>query len=185
MQNLASSVIESPRQDAAAEPVDDCGQIDEAARHGNVGDVHRPDLVGPDDGEIAQQIGIDLVPRRRLRGVGAAVERLDVHLLHERSDVTPAHAVALRVQEPLQHPASRERVVEMQFVDPAHQRQIGGWDGTGQVVDAAPADPQNACLAGDRKSVTAVDHFLALSNPALLSAPAKKSFSSASSPILA
>ena len=73
----------------------------------------------------------------------------------------------------------------MQFVDPAHQRQIGGGNGPGQVVDAAPADPQNPGLAGDRKIVAAVDHFLALSNPALLSAPAKKSFSNASSPILA
>jgi hypothetical protein len=35
--------------------------------------------------------------------------------------VTPPNAMSLRPQEPLQHPASRERVVEMQFVDPAHQ----------------------------------------------------------------
>ena len=38
---------------------------------------------------------------------------------------------------------------------------------------------------GDGKIVIAVDHRFALSMPALVSAPSKKSFSSASSPILA
>jgi hypothetical protein len=36
-----------PRQHTAAEPVDHRRQIHEAARHRDVGDVHRPDLVGP------------------------------------------------------------------------------------------------------------------------------------------
>jgi hypothetical protein len=37
----------------------------------------------------------------------------------------------------------------------------------------------------DRKIVFRVDHRLTLSNPALVSAPSKKSFSSAKAPILA
>jgi hypothetical protein len=40
-------------------------------------------------------------------------------------------------------------------------------------------------LPGDRQIVLTVDHRLALSNPALLSAPSKKSFSSVNWPILA
>jgi hypothetical protein len=39
-------------------------------------------------------------------------------------------------------------------------------------------------LPGDRQIVFAVDHHFALSNPALVSAPSKKSFSNVSSPIL-
>jgi hypothetical protein len=39
----------------AAEPVHHRGQIDEATRHGDISDVHGPDLVGPRDGESAQQ----------------------------------------------------------------------------------------------------------------------------------
>ena len=54
-----------------------------------------------------------------------------------------------------------------------------------QVVDAAAADVQNLRLLGDRQIVLTVDHRFALSNPALVSAPSKKSFSSVSSPILA
>src|ERR1700741_2927447 len=53
------------------------------------------------------------------------------------------------------------------------------------VVDAATADAQNLRLLGDRQVVLTVDHRFALSNPALVSAPSKKSFSSVSSPILA
>src|SRR5208282_3407794 len=51
---------EPPGQNPAAEPVDDGGEIDEAARHRDVGDVHRPDLVGTSDLQPAQKIGENL-----------------------------------------------------------------------------------------------------------------------------
>src|SRR3954466_7295446 len=35
-----------PGQNPPAEPVDDSGQVDEAARHGHVSDVDGPDLIG-------------------------------------------------------------------------------------------------------------------------------------------
>jgi hypothetical protein len=47
------------------------------------------------------------------------------------------------------------------------------------ILHPAPADPQNLSLLGDRQIVLTVDHRFALSNPALVSAPSKKSFSSA------
>src|SRR6202022_2582133 len=50
---------------------------------------------------------------------------------------------------------------------------------------AAAADLQNLCLLGDRQIVFTIDHRFALSHPALVSAPSKKSFSRVSSPILA
>ena len=45
------------REHPPAEPVDDGGQIDEAARHRDVGDVHRPDLVGPLDRQPRSRYG--------------------------------------------------------------------------------------------------------------------------------
>ena len=36
-----------PAQSPPAEPVYDGGKIDKAAGHRDVGDVHRPDLIGP------------------------------------------------------------------------------------------------------------------------------------------
>ena len=84
-----------PGQDPAAEPVDDGGQVDEAPRHRHVGDVHRPDLVGAVDVMPAQQVRVDLVPRRWLRGVRLAVERLDAHPLHQGRDMPAADVDAL------------------------------------------------------------------------------------------
>jgi hypothetical protein len=62
-------------------------------------------------------------------------------------------------QQLLQRPGFRERVLQVQLVD-APLEQLG--------------------LARDRNLVRRVDHFFALSMPAFLSAPSKKSFSSAS-----
>src|ERR1700685_4471228 len=83
------------------------------------------------------------------------------------------------------NPVPRERIFQMQLVDAAHQREVLGGHRLGLVIDAAAADVQDLGLADDRKVVGAVDHRFALSMPALMSAPSKKSFSSASSPILA
>src|SRR6202161_4573280 len=73
----------------------------------------------------------------------------------------------------------------MQPVETPHDFQVGRRHRARQVVDAAAADAQNLRLLADRKIVLTVDHRFALSNPALVSAPSKKSFSSVSSPILA
>ena len=73
----------------------------------------------------------------------------------------------------------------MQSVETPHDRKVGFRHRARQVVDAATADVQSLRLLGDRQIVRTVDHRLALSSPALLSAPAKKSFSSVSSPIFA
>src|SRR6516164_11300803 len=72
----------------------------------------------------------------------------------------------------------------MQPVETAHDRKVRLRHRPRPVVDAAAADAQNLRLLGDRQIVRAVDHRFALSNPALVSAPSKKSFSSVSSPIL-
>ena len=122
---------------------------------------------------------------RRLRRVRPAIQRLDAHAPHHRRDAPAADLDRLPAQHVAQHPAARERAVQMQFVDAPHDRQVRGWYGPGLVVDAAAADVQNLCLTGDGKIVAAVDHRFALNMPALMSAPSKKSFSSASSPILA
>src|SRR6202162_4850843 len=73
----------------------------------------------------------------------------------------------------------------MQPVETSHGLQVGRRHRTWQIIDAATADAQNLRLLGDRQIVCTVDHRFALSNPALVSAPSKKSFSSVSSPILA
>src|SRR5258706_13440902 len=73
----------------------------------------------------------------------------------------------------------------MQLVIPPHHRQIGRRDRPSPVVEAASAQLQERGLPRHRKLMLTVDHRFALSRPALLRAPPKKSLFSASSPSLA
>ncbi len=82
-----------------------------------------------------------------------------------------------------QHPRARKGVIEMQFVEPAHQHHILGRDRPRREIDRATRDSQRLRLSSDRKIVIAVDHLFAPSHPALVSAPDKISFSSVHSPI--
>ncbi|KAB2531868.1 hypothetical protein AL035_21320, partial [Salipiger aestuarii] len=96
-----------------------------SAERGNAGDVHRPDLVGPDDGRFPKKIGIDLVSRRWFRGIRLAIERLDAHALHHGGNVQPPDLEPFLNQQAPQHPAARKGKFHVQLVDPAHQLQIG------------------------------------------------------------
>ncbi len=69
--------------------------VDESLCHRDIADIGCPDLTRPHNRQLAQQIGVDLVPRRRLRSVRAAVDGFDRHLLHQGGDVQPANLDAL------------------------------------------------------------------------------------------
>jgi hypothetical protein len=98
----------------------------------------------------------------------------------------PAACVeTLLAQQIAQHPAARERVVQMQLVQPSHQQQDSVRDRTRLVVRRAATDPQHLGLPLNREFVRSVDHLLALRSPAFVSAPSKKSFSNVNCPIFA
>src|SRR5574340_343538 len=71
----------------------------------------------------------------------------------------------------------------MQCVDPAHQHQMRCRYWHRLVVGRRARLPEELTLPHDWQGMGSVDHRFALSNPALMSAPSKKSFSSASCPI--
>src|SRR3979409_2211293 len=96
-----------------------------------------------------------------------------------------ADLAPLQSQQASQHTRTGEGILQVQSIETLHDGEIGFRHRARQVIDAAPADPQNLSLLGDRQIVLTVDHRFALSNPALVSAPSKKSFSSVSSPIFA
>src|SRR5271154_6055255 len=73
----------------------------------------------------------------------------------------------------------------MQLGETPHDGEVGRGNRTRQIIHTAAADLQNLRLLRDRQIMFTVDHRFALSNPALVSAPSKKSFSSVNSPILA
>jgi hypothetical protein len=61
---------------------------------------------------------------------------------------------ALQAQQVAQHAAARERVLQVQFVDAAHQRQLGLGGRLGVVVHRASADAQQLRLPLDRQSAS-------------------------------
>src|SRR4030088_624683 len=142
-------------------------------------------MVGPLDRQTAQQIRMDLVPRLGLGGARTAIERLYPHPPHQCLHMPAADLAPLQSQQASQHPRTGEGELQVQPIQMPHDREVGGRHRARQIINAAAADLQNFRLLGDRQIVSTVDHRFALSNPALVSAPSKKSFSSVSSPILA
>ena len=57
----------------------------------------------------------------------------------------------------------------MQFIDPAHRRQVGIRDGLGQVTDRSQTDAGQIGLTGDGARMAMVDRGFAVSNPAACS----------------
>src|SRR5271157_5543182 len=120
-----------------------------------------------------------------LAGAGLRTQCRHAHAQHERTHMPPPHLDALGLELPAQHPGAHEGMLQMQLVKPPHERQIGGADRLRQVIHRPAAEAQQLGLAGYGQAVLSVDHSFALSNPALVSARAKKSNSSACCPILA
>ena len=114
------------RKNPPGEPVDDRREIDEAARHRDVGYIHRPDMVGLVDFQFARKIGINPVAGHGFAGVWAPMDRLDSHALHQCSDMAAANLDTFAVQHVAQHPCAHERMLQMQLVEPPHNRQIFG-----------------------------------------------------------
>ena len=118
------AVRQSPRQHGPARPVDDRDQVEKPARHRQVGDVGSPDLVGPVDHHVPQQVRVDLVPWRRLRGPRLRADRRDPHQAHQALHPLAVDRPTLGPQH-RRHPArAQERMSEEQLVKPTHQRQV-------------------------------------------------------------
>ena len=101
-----------------------------------------------------------------------------------RGDVAPADVHVLALQLPTQPTRAHERLLKVQFVDAAHQVQLGRAGRARQADHRTAADAQSLGLTRDGQSVVAVDHGFALSNPALVSAwavPTKTSAAPSSS----
>ena len=121
----------------------------------------------------------------RLRRARTAIQRLDPHPPHQRLHMTPADLAPIGSQQTAQHPRPCEGELHVQPVDLLHESEIGRRHRARQVIHRAARDADDLGLLRDAQRMISVDHRLALSNPALVSAPSKKSFSSVSSPILA
>jgi len=124
----------------AAGDIDQGGQVDVPPGHADIGRIQRPDLIGTADSHFAQQIGVDLVLGIALAGAWLRAQGLNAHAQHQRAQVAPPHTDALTQQHPPQHTGSHEGALQVQFVDTAHERQVGIAGRSRPVVDRASAD---------------------------------------------
>jgi hypothetical protein len=137
--------------------IDNGGEVDKAACHGNVRGVQCPDLIGPHDGKLAQQLRIDLFTRHGLAGAGLVCQCFNPHATHQRANMTPTNLSVLSGQWVAQHARTHERMRQVQLVDAAHGCQVCGTDWLGHVVHRASADLEQFCLPGNGQLVVSVN----------------------------
>ena len=87
--------------------------------HRNVGNIGAPDLVGPFDGDAAQQVRIDLVTWSWAAQVRFRIEGFDAQNAHQ-----PLNAFAVDLQPDGHATAAEKRAIQVQLVEPPEQTQI-------------------------------------------------------------
>ena len=88
--------------------------------------------------------------------------------------MTTAHFQTLLAEHVAQHAAAGERIAHVQLVDASHQQQVGAGDWLQTIVNRGAADLQQLRLSADGQLELGMDHCLALSSPALMSAVSRK-----------
>jgi len=88
-----------------------------------------------------------------------------------------ADLAPLGSQQVAQQPTAGEGELQMQLVNPPHEREVGCRHRPGQVIDAPPTDGQRRRLLRDRQIVRTVDHRRIV-------VPDPKKGSSATSPLV-
>lgn len=173
------------RQDSTAVNIDHRRQVNKALSYADIGGVQCPDLIAAVDDQLAHQVGKHLVLRVALAGAGLRGNSRDNHLSHQGANMQAAYLEPSALELPAQLSGPHEGVVQVQLVHGVHHRQIQLAHWFVQVVHRPSADVGQLGLATDAQFVITVNHFSALSNPALVSAPSKKSISKACCPIFA
>mmetsp|Transcript_6898 Transcript_6898/g.10928 ORF Transcript_6898/g.10928 Transcript_6898/m.10928 type:complete len:207 (+) Transcript_6898:2399-3019(+) len=167
-------------------PVHNRYETQKAPSHRQVGDVGRPNLVRSCHPQIAQQIGVGLVPLRRLAHVGLLVDRHEAHQPHQASDTLVIHQIAFIAQVPGHLPNAKERFLKELLITLALERQVHRRLALGRVIERRPRDRQQLALFADGQVRIAWHNHLPPHLPIHgLSFGDKKSLATASSQILA
>ncbi len=111
-----------------------------------------------------------------LARVRLAIQRFEANFLCKSLHALTPDLLTCSALYFAQHPSvGEEGMLQMQFVDSTHHLQIAVRYGLRRVVRRRACQLENLELPGDWQVVGAVDHLLALSRPALVSALSKNS----------
>src|SRR3990172_2636610 len=113
-----------PGEHLATGEVQDRRQVEKAPGHRQIGDVGRPHLVWPLDGNAREQVRVERVPWVRQTRSPLAVDRLQPHAAQQRSHVPATHGQALALEHRSELARPQERMREGQLIEAAHERQI-------------------------------------------------------------
>ena len=152
----------SPRQYPPRVPVHNGDQIHETACHRNVGHVSRPDLVGPVNHLVTQQVRVDLVS---LIGEAQVTLRIlcdQIHGAHQSLDPFTIHHVS-SILQPIPYAATAvERVPQVTAINKRHQLQLLIGDRLRNVVERRARQIQQLALASHRQRILPIYHFFPL-----------------------
>ena len=112
---------EPPGEHLAAVQVENGHKVQEPPGHGNIGYVRSPDLVGPIDGQILEQIRINLVSLARFAGPTPWVQGRNTHQVHKTSNLLAVDLAHLSVELIPDPPVSVKGKLQVDLIDPSHQ----------------------------------------------------------------
>ena len=102
-------------------------------------------------------------------------QRANAHFLHERSNMQSSYRQAFPVKLAADLPNSHEGILKKQLVNGIHEFKIFCTNGSRMIIHRFSTDSQQLRLTPHTQRVISVNHLLALSNLALVSALFKKS----------
>jgi len=88
--------------------------------HRNIGYIRRPHLIGPLNGHIPDQVGIDLVAGVAVGCARLWVDRLDAHQPHQTLNALAIDPDPLALQLPLDRSAAAGGILGVNLVDFTH-----------------------------------------------------------------
>jgi len=144
-------IAQLPFQYEAAMPVHDRHQIGKASFEGNVGNINGPNVIGPVDFQVPEQIRIHLMRWILSRQVWLLVDRHHSHLAQQAPQPLRVEQDTLIPQVHAQHLHSPCGILQADPVDDFHQGQIHRILLMGFVVEARSGQAQQFALPPNRE----------------------------------
>ena len=119
-------------------PVHNGHQVHKSTGHGNVGDVSCPDLVGPINGQVPEQVGVNPVCRVWPAGMRLWVDCLYAHQSHQPLNAFAVDLTALSAEMPRHRPAAVGWCFHVLLINQAHKLKIIGFNPARFVVKCGP-----------------------------------------------
>ena len=178
-------VRQTPGQDLARRPVDDGDEIEKAPPHRDIGHVGAPDVVGPFNHELPQQIGIRLVRGMRLARP-RLIDRRKADLAHQPADALASDRPSKAAKMANHLARAVERAFQKCLVDKPHEGERFRAFAGRRPIERGARDRRQFALADNREPwMTWIDHVPPPIKAQRSKAFAKKSRSTTSCPILA